>query len=112
MIKWLAGSFALCFASLFSLAAAARVGLGGVQELLLEVPLVLAPTGAVALRLTIEAPDPTGSRALLVHARAEGASDEEPWTRHARATLVLRRHVSDRELELRVGAKLLQCVSS
>ena len=63
--------------------AADQVGCDQVEELTLEAPLTLPATGAVALQLTVGAPDAAGLRTLNVHARAEDAPPDEPWTRHA-----------------------------
>ncbi|QMU70751.1 type I polyketide synthase [Streptacidiphilus sp. P02-A3a] len=60
-----------------------QVGCDLVEELTLEAPLTLPATGAVALQLTVGAPDSAGLRTLNIHARAEDAPPDEPWTRHA-----------------------------
>jgi malonyl CoA-acyl carrier protein transacylase/acyl carrier protein len=60
-----------------------QVGCGQVEELTLEAPLTLPASGAVALQLTVGAPDGSGARTLSVHARAEDAGPDELWTRHA-----------------------------
>ncbi|RMI28162.1 type I polyketide synthase, partial [Streptomyces triticirhizae] len=50
----------------------------GVEDLTIEAPLVLPEHGTVRLQISIE------DRALTLHARS---NDDEPWTRHATATL-------------------------
>ncbi|MFI5945825.1 type I polyketide synthase [Streptomyces uncialis] len=64
-----------------------QVGCGQVEELTLEAPLVLPASGAVALQLTVGAPDGSGARPLSVHARPEGGGPDTPWTRHASGLL-------------------------
>ncbi|RMI27408.1 SDR family NAD(P)-dependent oxidoreductase, partial [Streptomyces triticirhizae] len=49
-----------------------------VEDLTIEAPLVLPERGGVQLQITVE------DRALAVHARSNA---DEPWTRHATATL-------------------------
>ncbi|HVR06662.1 MAG TPA: acyltransferase domain-containing protein, partial [Thermoanaerobaculia bacterium] len=66
-----------------ALLAAQRAGLDVVEELTLEAPLALPAEGAVQLQLSVGASDGDGRRALSVHARAEGAGEDAPWTRHA-----------------------------
>ncbi len=61
-----------------------QVGCGHVEELTLHAPLLLPEHGGVTLQLGIDAPDPTGRRALRVHARRD---EEAPWTRHAEGFL-------------------------
>ncbi|MFH8979215.1 acyltransferase domain-containing protein, partial [Streptomyces sp. NPDC017890] len=64
-----------------------RVGCDTVEELTLEAPLVLPEHGGVHVQLVVGAPDATGRRPLSVHARADGAGPDEPWTRHATGRL-------------------------
>ncbi|KDN87764.1 type I polyketide synthase [Kitasatospora cheerisanensis] len=64
-----------------------QVGCDQVEELTLEAPLVLPAGGAVALQLTVGAPDAAGTRPLSVHARAADAGPDAPWTRHASGLL-------------------------
>ncbi|QES53621.1 polyketide synthase [Streptomyces venezuelae] len=67
-----------------ALQAAEHVGCDLVDELTLESPLVLPEHGAVQLRLSIGAPDPSGRRrSLALHSRPEDADPDTPWTRHA-----------------------------
>ncbi|MEE1784441.1 SDR family NAD(P)-dependent oxidoreductase [Streptomyces sp. SP17BM10] len=58
-----------------------------VAELTELTPLLLPDHGTVDLQLTVGAADADGRRALTVHARPTGASDDVPWTCHATATL-------------------------
>ncbi|MER8188387.1 type I polyketide synthase [Kitasatospora sp. NPDC094015] len=66
--------------------AAERFGCAAVEELTLEAPLLLPPTGGTALQLVVGAPDATGARTLAVHARPEDSPDQ-PWVRHATGLL-------------------------
>ncbi|WP_445515820.1 type I polyketide synthase [Streptomyces sp. NEAU-174] len=64
-----------------------QVGCDRIEELSLDTPLVLPEKGAAVIQVRIGAPDGGGLRALTVHARAEGADADEPWTRYATAVL-------------------------
>ncbi|MER5495204.1 type I polyketide synthase [Streptomyces sp. NPDC002490] len=64
-----------------------QVGCGRVEELTLEAPLLLPAGTAVALQLTVGAPDGSGVRPLSIHARPEGSDTDPPWTRHASGLL-------------------------
>ncbi|WP_344593605.1 type I polyketide synthase [Streptomyces violaceusniger] len=64
-----------------------QVGCGRIEQLSLDAPLVLPEKGAAVIQVRVGAPDGGGSRALSVHARAEGADSDEPWTRYATAVL-------------------------
>ncbi|MFF7542911.1 type I polyketide synthase [Streptomyces canus] len=59
-----------------------RVGAGAVDELIVETPLVVPPSGTVRLQVTAGAVDATGRRPVTVHSRGEGG-DRVNWTRHA-----------------------------
>ncbi|MCM2426159.1 SDR family NAD(P)-dependent oxidoreductase [Streptomyces sp. RKAG337] len=50
------------------------------QELTLSAPVVVPQTGAIHLRVRIGGVE---ERTLSVFSRAEGAAEDEPWTRHA-----------------------------
>ncbi|MEU8825804.1 type I polyketide synthase [Streptomyces sp. NPDC048636] len=63
-----------------------EVDCGAVEELIVEAPLTLPPTGAVQLRISIGEVD-DGVRPVNVHARAEDAGPGAPWTRHVHGTL-------------------------
>ncbi|MFD7505221.1 type I polyketide synthase [Streptomyces sp. NPDC059850] len=65
-----------------------QVGCDLLDELTLHAPLVLPARGGVRLQVALGAPDDTGRRPLTVLSRAEDASVEEPWTRHADGVLV------------------------
>ncbi|MFH9041854.1 type I polyketide synthase [Streptomyces sp. NPDC017966] len=69
--------------------AADETGCGRLEELTLETPLILPPTGAVRVQVVVEPPDATGRRALTVHSRpaADRADDGDGWQRHAGAVL-------------------------
>ncbi|TGB13614.1 SDR family NAD(P)-dependent oxidoreductase, partial [Streptomyces palmae] len=69
-----------------ALHAARHCGLTEVEELTLRVPLVLPERGGVQLRIAVGA-ESDGRRALDVHARAEDAEPDAPWTHHAGGTL-------------------------
>jgi acyl transferase domain-containing protein/acyl-CoA synthetase (AMP-forming)/AMP-acid ligase II/acyl carrier protein len=70
-----------------ALAAAQRSGLDRVEELTLEGALALPAKGAIAVQLTVGAPDETGRRSMALHARVDDGTADAPWTRHARGTL-------------------------
>ncbi|MEU3616181.1 type I polyketide synthase [Streptomyces sp. NPDC006872] len=69
--------------------AADEAGCGRLDELTLEAPLILPPTGGVRIQLVVGPPDHTGCRALTVHSRpaADRADDADGWERHASAVL-------------------------
>ncbi|SOJ55731.1 Phenolphthiocerol synthesis polyketide synthase type I Pks15/1 [Mycobacterium simulans] len=64
-----------------------EVGCGVVEELTLAAPLVLPPTGSVAVQVVVSGPDEmgeTGARAVSVYSRAEAGAG---WLLHAEGTL-------------------------
>ena len=67
-----------------ALFAGAQAGTPTVEELTLQAPLVLGE-GAVALRVSLTAPDQRGRREIAIHSRAEG--EEQAWARNAAGTL-------------------------
>jgi acyl transferase domain-containing protein/acyl carrier protein len=67
--------------------AADQVGLGVVEELLIEAPLVIPDEGGVALQVLVEATDTQGRRRITISGRQDGAAAETPWTRHASGAL-------------------------
>ncbi|MDG9715513.1 type I polyketide synthase [Streptomyces sp. DH24] len=67
--------------------AADHVGRHAVTELALRTPLVLPSDGAVQVQTSVEPAGADGTRALAVHARPDGAPEDEPWTLHATGTL-------------------------
>ncbi|HEX8054934.1 MAG TPA: beta-ketoacyl synthase N-terminal-like domain-containing protein, partial [Thermoleophilaceae bacterium] len=72
-----------------ALAAARRVGAGGIEELTLVAPLVL--DGERALQVAVAEPGDDGRRAVEVYSRAQGGADDgaddEEWTLHASGLL-------------------------
>ncbi|WP_431784898.1 SDR family NAD(P)-dependent oxidoreductase, partial [Streptomyces chumphonensis] len=64
-----------------------EVGCGYLDELTLHAPLILPERGGVHLQVVAGAPDESGSRRVTVHARAEDAEPDAPWTWHADGTL-------------------------
>nr|WP_053171082.1 type I polyketide synthase [Streptomyces sp. SBT349] len=64
-----------------------ELGCPVLDELIVERALEIPEHGAVALRVCVEDPDPSGRRAVLIHARPDGAPASEPWTRHGSGTL-------------------------
>ncbi|WP_189944443.1 type I polyketide synthase, partial [Streptomyces aurantiogriseus] len=72
-----------------SVAAGDRLGCPLLRELVLEEPLVVPPTGAVQVQVTVGAPDDAGARPVTVHSRPEAPAGAagEPWTRHAAGVL-------------------------
>ncbi|MGA9679875.1 MAG: type I polyketide synthase, partial [Mycobacterium sp.] len=61
-----------------------EVGCGVVDELNLAAPLVLPDPGSVAVRVVVDGPDDTGTRAVSVFSRAEPGL---PWLLHAEGAL-------------------------
>ncbi|MGW3572512.1 acyltransferase domain-containing protein, partial [Streptomyces sp. NPDC000941] len=80
-----------------ALRAGERAGCAGIEDLTLETPLLMPPTGAVDVQVAMGAAEPSGRRALTVYSRpaedADGADagsgvpPSAPWRRHATATL-------------------------
>jgi polyene macrolide polyketide synthase len=69
-----------------ALFAGERAGVGVVQELTLQTPLVLPERGAVALQVAVGALDTGGARSVTISSRAQGVEDGD-WTRHATGVL-------------------------
>ena len=67
-----------------ALFAGGQAGTPTVEELTLQAPLILAES-AVALRVSLSAPDQQGKREITIHSRPEAA--EAQWTRNATGTL-------------------------
>jgi len=70
--------------------AADQVGLGRVEELTLEAPLILPEHGGVALQVVVGDSGESGARSVAVYSRAErtdSAAGSGSWTRHAAGTL-------------------------
>ncbi|MFF2192598.1 SDR family NAD(P)-dependent oxidoreductase [Streptomyces sp. NPDC058157] len=65
-----------------------EVGHGLLDDLTIEAPLVLPPSGGVQLRLMLAEPDAHGRRALSLFSRPEDADTGEPWVRHAAGAVV------------------------
>ncbi|MDH2430516.1 type I polyketide synthase [Sphaerisporangium sp. TRM90804] len=59
-----------------------QVGCDLLEELTLEAPLVMPPTGGVAVRAVAGGPDESGRRTVHIHSRRDG-DPEDAWTRHA-----------------------------
>ncbi|MFD8708484.1 beta-ketoacyl synthase N-terminal-like domain-containing protein, partial [Kitasatospora sp. NPDC059648] len=64
-----------------------QVGAGTVEELTVQAPLVLPEQGGVVLRVTVEAADAEGRRAVAVFSRPEVAEASAAWTVHASGVL-------------------------
>ncbi|ACY15470.1 type I polyketide synthase [Haliangium ochraceum] len=83
-----------------ALAAAQRVGLARIEELILEAPLVLPEHEAVLVQLSVGAPDVSGHRPLQIYARPEQAA-HDAWTKHASGLLAAaERHPDDLDFHL------------
>ncbi|WP_230687268.1 type I polyketide synthase, partial [Catellatospora vulcania] len=84
-----AGQVVVPGAALVELAVRAgdEVGATAVEELVIEAPLVLPPTTAVNLQVTVGESDEQGRRPVAVHARHAGADADTPWRRHATGVL-------------------------
>ncbi|WP_189959868.1 type I polyketide synthase, partial [Streptomyces alanosinicus] len=85
----IAGSTLLPGAAFVELAlrAGEEAGLTRVAELIMEAPLVLPATGAVALQIVVDAPGADGRRAVTFHSRDEDAPADAAWTRNASGVL-------------------------
>ncbi|MFT3864054.1 MAG: type I polyketide synthase [Solirubrobacterales bacterium] len=66
-----------------ALEAADEVGVGDVEELVLEAPMVLPDRGGLAVQVTVGG-DPTGQRPIEIYSRPDGGAD---WTRNATGRL-------------------------
>ncbi|GAA5609374.1 type I polyketide synthase [Streptomyces platensis] len=66
-----------------------EVGCDLLEELTLEAPLIIPPTGGLQLRVTVAESDADGRRELAVYSRAEEAPADQQWTRHATGMLAL-----------------------
>ncbi|MGN9789441.1 type I polyketide synthase, partial [Nonomuraea sp. ZG12] len=65
-----------------ALEAAARTGLGLVEELMFEAPLVLPRHGGITVQVIVDPPDDSGTRSVRVHSQPDG-DHEAGWIRHA-----------------------------
>ncbi|MCK9898383.1 type I polyketide synthase, partial [Frankia sp. AgB32] len=73
-----------------ALRAGDELGVDVLDELVVEAPLVLPTRGAVAIQVTVAAPDETGRRPVTVHSQPDtdaADADAATWTRHAEGTL-------------------------
>jgi acyl transferase domain-containing protein len=68
-----------------ALRAGGEVGAPAVEELILQAPLILSEGTAVALRVSLSAPDEQGRREIAIHSRADG--EAEDWARNASGVL-------------------------
>ncbi|GAA3245954.1 type I polyketide synthase [Dactylosporangium siamense] len=73
-----------------ALSAGDAVGCDRIEELTLQAPLVLPEPGALQLQVTVAAADGFGARALQVHSRDAGGTDDT-WTAHATGRLAAAR---------------------
>ncbi|MFB9904430.1 SDR family NAD(P)-dependent oxidoreductase [Allokutzneria oryzae] len=64
-----------------------ELGLGSVQDLTLQAPLVLPENGGVQLRLTVGESDGSQNRTVSIYSRLQDAPADEPWTLHATGLL-------------------------
>ncbi|MFH8620282.1 type I polyketide synthase, partial [Streptomyces sp. NPDC017979] len=82
----------------WALRAADEAGCGGVDELVLQAPLVVPDTGAVQIQVVVDAAAPDGGRDVRVYSRVERPAEHEgpdgddgqEWTCHAEGTLTPR----------------------
>lgn len=70
-----------------ALEAGARAGCDGLEELVLQAPLILPEEGTVRLQLAVGGPDDAGRRSVTLHSRAGDAAADAAWTRHAQGAL-------------------------
>ncbi|MFJ1991455.1 SDR family NAD(P)-dependent oxidoreductase [Streptomyces asiaticus] len=72
----------------WALRAADEVGCGGVEELALQVPLVLPPSGGVRLQVVVGGPGSDGRRDVRMYSRPDdGADTAAGWVCHAEGVL-------------------------
>ena len=64
-----------------------EVGCSLVEELMLQAPMVVPEHGGVRLQVVVSVPEESGERAIEIHSRVDGASDDEPWVLNASGTL-------------------------
>ncbi|MFC7326963.1 type I polyketide synthase [Marinactinospora rubrisoli] len=69
--------------------AADEAGCDLVERLTVDTPLRLPESGALHLRLTVDAPGPGGRRPFTLHTRPEDAAPDAPWTRNATGDLAI-----------------------
>ncbi|WUC40191.1 type I polyketide synthase (plasmid) [Streptomyces sp. NBC_00557] len=72
-----------------SVRAGDEVGCDLLEELTLQAPLVLPPSGGVALQVVVGAADAQGRRTVDFFSRAEDAPEDTEWTRHATGVLAV-----------------------
>ncbi|OPF75716.1 beta-ketoacyl synthase, partial [Streptomyces antioxidans] len=91
---WLAdhvlrGEAVLATTALVELAVRAgdEVGLGQVEELVIQAPLVLPRGGGVQIQLVLGEEDESGTRSLEMYSRTAGPEGEDEWTCHASGVL-------------------------
>ncbi|MFE9664359.1 SDR family NAD(P)-dependent oxidoreductase [Streptomyces sp. NPDC005955] len=65
-----------------------ELGCRRIEELSGLRPIVLSPTSALRLRVTVGGADPEGTRTFHVHGKDEAEPRESEWTLHATGTLV------------------------
>ncbi|OPF73137.1 polyketide synthase, partial [Streptomyces antioxidans] len=73
----------------WALRAADEVGCGGVEELTLQVPLALPPSGGVRLQVVVGGPGADGRRDVRMYSRSDDGADTAPagWVCHAEGVL-------------------------
>ncbi|WP_371409293.1 SDR family NAD(P)-dependent oxidoreductase [Micromonospora zamorensis] len=76
--------------------AAEQVHCTEIEELTVQAPLVLPPSGTVRTQVAVGAPDETGRRTVTIHSRDGDATDAE-WTRNAEGTFASGDHTSATE---------------
>ncbi|MFJ5105475.1 polyketide synthase dehydratase domain-containing protein, partial [Streptomyces sp. NPDC088554] len=67
-----------------------EAGCAGLDELSLMQPLVIPPSSAVTVQVTVGAPDTEGRRPVSIHSRPQDADTTIPWTRNAQGLLAER----------------------
>ncbi|WP_455680665.1 type I polyketide synthase [Streptomyces roseus] len=70
-----------------ALRAGEETGCERLDELIMEAPLLLPPTGGVALQIVVEAAAGDGRRPIAFYSRDEDAPADAPWTRNASGVL-------------------------
>ncbi|MDL4817269.1 type I polyketide synthase [Actinomadura opuntiae] len=64
-----------------------EIGAGGLEELVLQAPLVLPEREAVLLQVVIAQADERGRRGVVIRSRGGGSATEDPWVTHAEGFL-------------------------
>ncbi|WP_345624839.1 acyltransferase domain-containing protein, partial [Streptomyces ziwulingensis] len=64
-----------------------EAGCAGLDELVIEAPLILPDKGGVRVQVAVGGPDDQGDRTVTIHSARDGAAGADGWTRHATGVL-------------------------